>query len=181
MSSPHEVLGARLAKSLGSGPGRMSVVAQEARIAEAAKLRYTERQRRLPLAWAALTVMIATVVIAVFTRSAAVTSAPSASSSSTLNPPTAGRLLTTTSRTAVVALKDGSGLSLAAHTRASIDERDVQNTTVSLTGGRIDLQVKPRKTGEFRVEAGRYRVRVVGTRFSVTYAASAQHIRVEVT
>jgi hypothetical protein len=49
-----------------------------------------------------------------------------------------------------------------------------------LTGGRIDVHVKPRKSGEFRVEAGRYRVRVVGTRFSVTYRASAQQIRVEV-
>ncbi|HEU5077006.1 MAG TPA: FecR family protein, partial [Polyangiaceae bacterium] len=95
--------------------------------------------------------------------------------------PRAGRLLETTSRTALVALQDGSALSLAAHTRASIDEIDGHDTTVSLTGGRIDVHVKPRKTGEFRVEAGRYRVRVVGTRFSVTYAASAQHIRVEVT
>jgi hypothetical protein len=87
----------------------------------------------------------------------------------------------TTSRTALFALADGSALSLARDTRAKVDEVDGQNTTVSLTGGRIELHVKPRKSGEFRVEAGRYRVRVVGTRFSVTYASAAQQIRVEVT
>lgn len=181
MSSVHDVLGARLAKSLGSGPGRMCVVAQEARIAEAARLEPAERQRRLPLVWAAASVLIAAAMIALFLRPGVKASSPSATSSSTISPPRAGRLLETTTRTALVALEDGSALSLAAHTRASLAEIDGENTTVSLTGGRIDVHVKPRKTGEFRVEAGRYRVRVVGTRFSVSYAASAQQIRVEVT
>lgn len=177
----HDALGARLAKSLGVGPGKMSVVAQEARIAEAARLGHAEHRRRLPLAWAAVSVVIASVVIAVLIRPVAFISSPATNSSGTLSVPRATRLLEATSRTAQVALEDGSALSLAAHTSASIDEIDGKNTTVSLKGGRIDVQVKPRKSGEFRVDAGRYRVRVVGTRFSVTYAASAQHIRVEVT
>lgn len=181
MSSTHEVLGARLAKSLGSGPGRMCVVAQEARIAEAARLGHAERRWRLPLAWAAASALIAAGVIVFFIRPTAEPPILSSSSSSTFSPPRAGRLLETTTRTAMVALEDGSALSLAADTRASVDEVDGQNTTVSLAGGRIDVLVLPRKSGEFRVEAGRYRVRVVGTRFSVTYAASAQQIRVEVT
>ncbi|HEY6726879.1 MAG TPA: FecR domain-containing protein [Polyangiaceae bacterium] len=177
----HDALGARLAKSLGVGPGKMSVVAQEARIAEAARLGYAERRRRLPLAWAAVSVLVASVVIALVIRPVAVTSSSATPASAALSAAKIKRQLEAKSRTALVALEDGSALSLAAHTRASIDEGEGKNTTVSLAGGRIDVHVKPRQAGEFRVEAGRYRVRVVGTRFSVTYAASAQHIRVEVT
>lgn len=116
MSSTHEVLGARLAKSLGSGPGRMCVVAQEARIAEAARLGHAERRWRLPLAWAAASALIAAGVIVFFIRPTAEPPILSSSSSSTFSPPRAGRLLETTTRTAMVALEDGSALSSTGRT-----------------------------------------------------------------
>ncbi len=66
-----------------------------------------------------------------------------------------------------VDLKDGSRVTLLAHSRVSVDETETDNVTLSLGEGRVSCEVVKNKGRVFSVLAGPVSVRVVGTKFFV--------------
>lgn len=65
-------------------------------------------------------------------------------------------------------LDDGTTISVPAEGHATVTRVSQHRTVVTLSRGAVELTVSPRKVGEeFEVAAGRFRFRVVGTRFRV--------------
>lgn len=84
-------------------------------------------------------------------------------------------------------LDDGSVVSVPAEGNATIKRPSRTRTLVELSRGAVELSVSPRRVGEqFEVAAGRFRFRVVGTRFRVAHETNGVGLtvaegRVEVT
>jgi hypothetical protein len=69
---------------------------------------------------------------------------------------------------APVALRfsDGSQVTLPAQAQAHVDALDAHGATVALEGGTVDVSVVHRAKTHWSVRAGRYTIRVTGTKFS---------------
>jgi len=69
---------------------------------------------------------------------------------------------------APVALRfsDGSQVTLPAQAQAHVDALDAQGATVALENGTVEVSVVHRKHTRWEIRAGRYHIRVTGTRFS---------------
>jgi TolA-binding protein len=61
---------------------------------------------------------------------------------------------------------DGSQVTLPAQAQAHVDALDARGATVALEGGTVDVSVVHRAKTRWSVRAGRYTIRVTGTKFS---------------
>src|SRR5262249_7036672 len=61
---------------------------------------------------------------------------------------------------------DGSQVTLPPHAQAHVDALDPHGATVALEGGTVDVSVVHRAKTRWSVRAGRYTIRVTGTKFS---------------
>src|SRR5262252_6935234 len=61
---------------------------------------------------------------------------------------------------------DGSQVTLPPHAQAHVDALDAHGATVALEGGTVDVSVVHRAKTHWSVRAGRYTIRVTGTKFS---------------
>lgn len=61
---------------------------------------------------------------------------------------------------------DGSQVTLPPHAQAHVDALDANGATVALEGGTVDVSVIHRAKTHWSVRAGRYTIRVTGTKFS---------------
>jgi hypothetical protein len=61
---------------------------------------------------------------------------------------------------------DGSQVTLPPHAQAHVDTLDANGATVALEGGTVDVSVVHRAKTRWSIRAGRYEIRVTGTKFS---------------
>ncbi|HEY7376711.1 MAG TPA: FecR domain-containing protein [Polyangia bacterium] len=84
------------------------------------------------------------------------------------------------SEAAPVALRfsDGSQVTLPAQAQAHVDALDAHGATVALEGGTVDVSVVHRAKTRWSVRAGRYTIRVTGTKFSAGWDRNSDTLTV---
>jgi FecR protein len=80
---------------------------------------------------------------------------------------------------AEVLFSDGSKVELASGARTQVDEVTAHGATVRLAEGAIALDIVKAKGNSWAVQAGPYRVHVVGTAFDVRWSEGAQELEVD--
>jgi hypothetical protein len=73
---------------------------------------------------------------------------------------------------------DGSQVMMPPHAQAHVDALDAQGATVALEGGTVEVSVVHRAHTRWEIRAGRYHVRVTGTRFAAGWDARSQSLTV---
>src|SRR5262249_15964754 len=73
---------------------------------------------------------------------------------------------------------DGSQVMLPPHAQAHVDALDAQGATVALEGGTVDVSVVHRAKTHWSIRAGRYTIRVTGTKFSAGWDRKADTLTV---
>ncbi|HXU07129.1 MAG TPA: FecR domain-containing protein [Polyangia bacterium] len=76
------------------------------------------------------------------------------------------RLVASDASALALRFSDGSQVTLPPRAQAHVDALDAQGATVALEGGTVEVSVVHRKHTRWEIQAGRYRIRVTGTRFS---------------
>lgn len=95
---------------------------------------------------------------------------------------TSGFIRSTADRETAVSFTDGSSIILAAGTTGRVNEVSARGARFAVEQGHIGVHVAKREGGaDYVIEAGPYRVKVTGTRFSVDWDPSRQHMLVAVT
>jgi transmembrane sensor len=87
-----------------------------------------------------------------------------------------GALIAASDQPLPVRFADGSAIVMALGSRARVAETRAHGASVVLQQGRIAVHVIHRDRTDFRVEAGPFEVRVVGTRFDVSWESASQHL-----
>ncbi len=178
MSTSAENFGRKLAKVLGNGPGEASLRAQEARLVDTARRRSTRYSRRVRLGFACAFAVAA--FVSAFWIISAHTRPP---------PPVAenghqiavGETVRAHRQARSLSFADGSVMELKQETVVRVERVSSSRTEIALQDGRLDLSVQKHVGAAWIIEAGQYRVRVVGTRLSVVFEPKRQRIRVRVT
>jgi len=73
---------------------------------------------------------------------------------------------------------DGSQVMLPPHAQAHVDALDAHGATVALEGGTVDVSVVHRAKTHWSIRAGRYTIRVTGTKFSAGWDRKADTLTV---
>jgi hypothetical protein len=73
---------------------------------------------------------------------------------------------------------DGSQVTLPAQAQAHVDALDAHGATVALEGGTVDVSVVHRAKTRWSVRAGRYTIRVTGTKFSAGWDRASDTLTV---
>jgi len=73
---------------------------------------------------------------------------------------------------------DGSQVTMPPHAQAHVDALDAQGATVALEEGTVEVSVVHRAHTRWEIRAGRYHVRVTGTRFAAGWDARTQSLTV---
>jgi len=73
---------------------------------------------------------------------------------------------------------DGSQVTMPPHAQAHVDALDAQGATVALEEGTVEVSVVHRAHTRWEIRAGRYRVRVTGTKFAAGWDARTQSLTV---
>lgn len=95
---------------------------------------------------------------------------------------TSGFVRGASDRSTTVAFTDGSSIILAAGTAGRVNEVTARGARFAVEQGHIDVHVAKRDGGaDYVVEAGPYRVKVTGTRFTVDWEPVRAHMLVTVT
>jgi hypothetical protein len=76
------------------------------------------------------------------------------------------RLVASASAPLSLRFSDGSQVTLPPHAQAHVDALDAQGATVALEEGTVDVAVIHRSHTRWSIRAGRYEIRVTGTKFS---------------
>ena len=76
------------------------------------------------------------------------------------------RLVASASAPLSLRFSDGSQVTLPPHAQAHVDMLDAQGATVALEEGTVDVAVVHRSHTRWSIRAGRYEIRVTGTKFS---------------
>lgn len=77
-----------------------------------------------------------------------------------------------------VRFSDGSRVTLAARGRARVAHTSWRGAEIALDEGRADVEVTHRRLGRWVIAAGPYRVRVMGTRFSIAWSPASRRFEV---
>lgn len=95
---------------------------------------------------------------------------------------TSGFIRSAADRETTVAFTDGSSIILSAGTTGRVNEVSARGARFAVEQGHVAVHVAKRDGGaDYVIEAGPYRVKVTGTRFSVDWDPSRQHMLVSVT
>ena len=182
MSTEAEAFGKRLVKTLGEGPSRASLLAQEEAVVRAAfdrtgvRASWFGEARALAMALAGVAVVGLAALLLVNLRATAVYSHTTQSEVAQH----AAGVTTQTSSPETLTLPDGSTVLVAPGSRAELKRSGPRHTEIALVRGQIDLDMRKQNGAHFAVAAGPYRVLVVGTRFRVTFDDTHQDIVVSV-
>ncbi len=176
--------GAAVGAALGAGPGRGTLNSQRLEVlALADQLRSGHLRRGRHAAWlpwsaTAIAAAAALVLWLSFGRS----SAPAPLVATLRGGELSQRAELPTSATESQALQfsDGSEVVFAPEARASLRGVSHERADLRLNQGRLDASIRKGTGTTWTIGVGPYSVRVVGTRFSVGWDQSAQHLVVEV-
>lgn len=170
-----EAVGELVRRSLGDGPSSATRLAQRERL-----VRATTASTRAPSRWAfAAAVAIASVVVAALvvlrpwssTELPAVVADSEPEASEWFAAPAGGKV--------DVDIGDGTRLQLVDGARGRMT-RGTDTAQLVLETGRLEAEVEPRANRRWTIEAGPYRVRVVGTIFTVDWDPATGRLDVEV-
>lgn len=175
-------LGEKLATSLGEGPSAETVATQRARLVEAASTvvvepTWSSKRRAAGIALAFAVAALALVVLGVgwlhpppafhATWNGATVVAPSV-------------LEAATSRPQSLEFSEGSQILLEPDTRASLSRLSAKNADLTLDEGHILASIHKHTGTTWTFTAGPYRVRVIGTRFTMDWDAERHQLRIAV-
>jgi hypothetical protein len=175
-------LGEKLATSLGEGPGAETLAAQRARLVEAASTAVVEstwssKRRAAGITLAFAVAALALVVLGVrwlhprpalhATWNGATVVAPSVFEAATSRPQS-------------LEFSEGSQILLEPDTRASLSRLSAKNADLTLDEGHILASIHKHTGITWTFAAGPYRVRVIGTRFTIDWDAERHQLRVAV-
>src|SRR3954469_25892442 len=73
---------------------------------------------------------------------------------------------------------DGSQVTLPPHAQAQVDALDARGATVALEGGTVEVSVVHRARTRWEIRAGRYHIRVTGTRFAAGWDRRTESLTV---
>lgn len=167
MTTPDgRVFGEALGEALGNGPPRAALALQRQNLVAIMEARRRPRLARLLVP--VLGVALVAALVFVFVRSNA--RAPELSASFAGKPVAPHTLLDAAEdRSRTLEFSDGSNVVLAPRARALLGSITREQAGLALQGGQLYASIQHREGLHWSVDAGPYRVHVVGTRFSVAW------------